>query len=59
MVVIPTANDVSLVYGSTPMLTLGNIITDLTVLAGLVALYFYVRRRVALRRRPLRDDRQP
>jgi hypothetical protein len=58
MVVIPTANDVSLVYGSTPMLTLGNIITDLTVLAGLVALYFYVRRRVAPRRRPLRDDRQ-
>ena len=53
MVVIPTARDVSLVYGSTPMLTLGNIITDLTALAGVVALYFYVRRRVALRRRPM------
>jgi uncharacterized membrane protein len=58
MAVIPTANDVSLVYGSTPMLTLGNIITDLTVLAGVVALYFFVRRRVAPRRRPLRDERQ-
>ncbi len=53
MVVIPTAHDVSLVYGSTPMLTLGNIITDLTVLAGVVALYFYVRRLVARRRRPM------
>ena len=53
MVVIPTARDVSLVYGSTPMLTLGNIITDLTAFAGVVALYFYVRRRVAMRRRPI------
>ena len=53
MAVIPTANDVSLVYGSTPMLTLGNIITDLTAFAGVVALYFYVRRRVAMRRRPI------
>ena len=52
MVVIPTSRDVSLVYGSTPMLTLGNIISDLTALAGLVALYFYVRRRLAQRRGP-------
>ena len=52
MVVIPTSRDVSLVYGSTPMLTLGNIISDLTALAGLVALYFYVRRRLAKRRGP-------
>ncbi len=56
MVVIPTSNDVSLVYGSTPMLTLGNIVTDLTVLAGLVYLFFYVRRRAGPRRKPLSVD---
>jgi len=32
MVVIPTSKNVSMNYGSTPMLTLGNIITDLTSL---------------------------
>jgi hypothetical protein len=52
MVVIPTANDVSLVYGSTPLLTVSNIITDLTSLAGAVVLFFYVRRRVRARRQP-------
>jgi hypothetical protein len=56
MVVIPTSKDVSMVYGSTPMLTLGNIITDLTVLAGAVALYIYIRRRVLVRRRAPSDD---
>jgi len=33
MVVIPTSHDVSMVYGSTPMLTFGNIVTDLVSLA--------------------------
>jgi hypothetical protein len=56
MVVIPTSEDVSMVYGSTTMLTLGNIITDLTALAGAVTLYFYIRRRVAARRRPASND---
>jgi uncharacterized membrane protein len=56
MVVIPTSNDVSMVYGSTPMLTLGNIITDLVSLAGAAALYFYVRRRLPARRRTDADD---
>ena len=56
MVVIPTSNDVTMVYGSTPMLTIGNIITDLTSLAGLVAIYFYIRRRVLARRTLSRDD---
>jgi hypothetical protein len=56
MVVIPTSNNVSMVYGSTPMLTLGNIITDLVSLAGAVALFFYVRRRVRARRRATIDD---
>ena len=56
MVVIPTSNDVTMVYGSTPMLTIGNIITDLTSLAGLVAIYFYIRRRVLARRALSRDD---
>jgi len=50
MVVIPTANDVSLVYGSTPLLTVSNYISGLTALGGLVVLYFYIRRRVATRR---------
>lgn len=50
MVVVPTSKDVSLNYGSTPMLTFGNILTDLTSLAGLAVLYFYVRRRVLAHR---------
>ena len=50
MVVIPTSHDVSMVYGVTPMLTIGNIITDVTVLAEAVTLYFYIRRRVSARR---------
>jgi hypothetical protein len=55
MVVIPTSNDVAMNYGSTPLLTASNILTDLTSLAGVVTLYFYVRRRVRARRAPSGD----
>ena len=40
MVVVPTRNDVSLVYGATPALTMGNVISDLAVLEGLLTLWF-------------------
>jgi hypothetical protein len=50
MVVIPTSNDVSMVYGSTPLLTVSNIISYLTALGGVVVLVFYIRRRVRVRR---------
>ena len=56
MVVIPTSKNVSMNYGSTPMLTLGNIITDLTSLAGVAVLFIYVRRRMRARRQPSLDD---
>jgi uncharacterized membrane protein len=56
MVVIPTANDVSLVYGSTPLLTVSNIISDLVALAGAATLFFYIRRRVLARRQLSVDD---
>ena len=36
MVVVPTSRDVTLVYGSTPALTVGNLVTDVTVVAGLL-----------------------
>jgi hypothetical protein len=55
MVVIPTSNDVSMIYGSTPMLTIGNYITDATTLVGLAALALYIRRRVQRRREPARS----
>ncbi|MEO9180452.1 MAG: hypothetical protein ABI298_02250, partial [Acidimicrobiales bacterium] len=45
MVVIPTADDVSLVYGSTPYLTVGNIISDAATLSGFVYLVFFIKRR--------------
>jgi hypothetical protein len=45
MVVVPTAKTVSLDYTSTPMLTLGNVISDLATLAGFVTLWFALRRR--------------
>jgi len=51
MVVVPTSANVAMAYGSTPMLTVGNVVTDLVSLAGVVALFFYVRRRVRERRR--------
>jgi hypothetical protein len=56
MVVIPTTNDVSMVYGSTPLLTVSNIITDLVALAGAVTLFFYIRRRVRTRHEPRPHD---
>jgi hypothetical protein len=52
MVVIPTSNNVSMAYGSTPLLTVSNYVSDITALAGVVALYFYIRRRVRARRQP-------
>ena len=55
MVVIPTSKNVSMVYGSTPMLTFGNIVTDVTSLAGVTALYFYLRR-LRARRQRVRED---
>ncbi len=59
MVVIPTSKNVSMVYGSTPLLTFSNLITDVTVLAGAATLFFYVRRRVRARRPPVSDDLVP
>ena len=50
MVVVPTSNNVSLVYGSTPMLTLGNLISDATTVAGLIVLALYLRRRRLVQR---------
>jgi hypothetical protein len=52
MVVVPTTKDVSMVYGSTPLLTLSNIVTDLVSLAGIATLYAYIRRRRQVRRWP-------
>ena len=45
MVVVPTSHDVSMNYGSTLALTLGNIISDLATIGALVSLWFYLRRR--------------
>jgi uncharacterized membrane protein len=56
MVVIPTSRDVSMVYGSTPLLTVSNLITDLVALAGAVTLCVYVRRRLRGRRQRARVD---
>jgi uncharacterized membrane protein len=49
MVVVPTSKDVTLDYGSTPALTLGNVVTDLAVFSGFVALWFALRRRRKVR----------
>ncbi|MFI5036050.1 MAG: hypothetical protein ACHQFZ_07595 [Acidimicrobiales bacterium] len=49
MVVVPTAHQVTLTYGSTPALTIGNAVTDLTVIGALVALWGVLRRRRAAR----------
>jgi len=45
MVVVPTSKDVSLNYTSTPALSLGNALSDITVIVGLVVLYMALRRR--------------
>jgi hypothetical protein len=50
MVVVPTSRDVSLTYTSTPALSVGNIVSDLTVLAGCVAIFFVLKRRRRARR---------
>ncbi len=50
MVVVPTSKNVSLVYTSTTALTVGNMISDVTTLAGFVTLGFVIRRRRTLRR---------
>jgi hypothetical protein len=50
MAVVPTAHDVTLTYGSTPALTIGNVATDLTVIGALVALWLSLRRRRGARR---------
>jgi hypothetical protein len=45
MVVVPTSKNVSLNYTSTPALSLGNVLSDLTVISGLIVLYMVLRRR--------------
>jgi hypothetical protein len=45
MVVVPTFKNVSLNYTSTPALSLGNVLSDLTVISGLIVLYMVLRRR--------------
>jgi hypothetical protein len=50
MVVVPTSKDVSLVYGSSPANTLGDRISQLTAIAGLLTLVLVVRRRRRSRR---------
>ena len=45
MVVIPTSKNVSLIYGSTPALEWGNIVSDLTVASGFLVLWVGLRRR--------------
>jgi hypothetical protein len=45
MVVVPTSKNVSLNYMSTPALSLGNALSDLTVISGLIVLYMVLRRR--------------
>ena len=58
MVVVPTSREVSLTYGSTPALTAGNVVSDVTTLAALVTLgLWWTRRRRARRRRSRRAVR--
>jgi len=45
-----------MVYGSTPLLTVSNYVSDLVALAGVVTLFFYIRRRVRARRDPAVHD---
>jgi hypothetical protein len=49
MVVVPTSRNVSMVYGSSPALEVGNIISDVATVAGLLTLWFVVRRRRKVR----------
>ena len=50
MVVVPTTKNVDLTYSSTSALTIGNVVSDLTTLAGFVVLWFVLKRRRILRR---------
>jgi hypothetical protein len=50
MVVVPTSRRVSLNYTSTPALSIGNVVSDLTVLAGCVAIFLALKRRRRARR---------
>ncbi len=50
MVVVPTSKNVSLVYGDTPIVTFGNVLSDVTVIAGLIVLVVTLRRRRIARR---------
>jgi hypothetical protein len=45
MVVVPTSKNVSLVYGDTPIVTFGNVLSDVTVVAALITLVVALRRR--------------
>ncbi|MGC2167750.1 MAG: hypothetical protein WA580_01445 [Acidimicrobiales bacterium] len=45
MAVVPTSKTVSLVYGSTPSYTIGHVVSDVTVVGGLVVLVLAFRRR--------------
>jgi hypothetical protein len=45
MVVVPTSQDVRMVYGTTSALTVGNAISDLATIAALLTLYFALKRR--------------
>ena len=50
MVVVPTQHDVSLIYASTPALFWGNVVSDLSVLAGLIVAWLALKRRKIWRR---------
>jgi hypothetical protein len=50
MVVVPTSRDVTLAYTSTPALSVGNVVSDITVIAGLIVAVFAFKRRRAARR---------
>jgi hypothetical protein len=50
MVVVPTSKHVSLDYTSTSALTLGNILSDITTVAGFAILFMVLRRRRILHR---------
>ena len=50
MVVVPTGHDVTLTYGSSPALTAGTLVTDVTVVAGLLVAALALRRRRIARR---------
>ena len=45
MVVVPTSHDVTMLYGSTPALLVGNVISDVATIAGLTTLWFSLKRR--------------